>query len=82
VSERRELSNFLGRERFARSQSQVEWVRELIERTGSIDHARAVAYALAGAALREFDNYFAGVRESRDLSFVRSLLVWVARRSY
>jgi geranylgeranyl diphosphate synthase, type II len=80
--ERRKLSAFLGRERLARSNSHIAWVRKLIERTGSVEHARTVAYALAGSALYEFDKYFAGARQSRDLSFMRSLIVWVLRRSH
>jgi geranylgeranyl diphosphate synthase, type II len=80
--ERRKLSAFLGRERLARSNSHIAWVRKLIERTGSVEHARTVAYALAGSALYEFDKYFAGARQSRDLSFMRSLMVWVLRRSH
>jgi geranylgeranyl diphosphate synthase type II len=80
--DRRKLSAFLGRERLARSNSHIAWVRALIERTGSVEHARTVAYALAGSALYEFDKYFAGARQCRDLSFMRSLMVWVLRRSH
>jgi geranylgeranyl diphosphate synthase, type II len=82
AAERRKLSAFLGRERLARSNLHIAWVRELIVRTGSIEHARTVAYALAGSALYEFDKYFAGARQGRDLSFMRSLMVWVLRRSH
>jgi len=82
ASERRKLSAFLGRKRLARSNSHIAWVRALIERTGSVEHARTVAYALAGSALYEFDKYFAGARQCRDLRFMRSLMVWVLRRSH
>jgi geranylgeranyl pyrophosphate synthase len=80
--ERRKLKEYLRRERPDRSEAQVAWVRRLMEQTGAIKHARTVASALAGAALYEFDTYFSGVRESRDLSFMRSLLVWVLGRSH
>ena len=60
----------------------MAWVRALIERTGSLEYAREISYALVGAALHEFDKYFDGMRDCRDLSFMRSLLVWVARRSH
>jgi geranylgeranyl diphosphate synthase type II len=80
--ERRELTAFLGRERGSRSASQVAWVRSLIDRTRSMEYAREISYALAGAALHEFDKYFDSVRDCRDLSFIRSLLVWVAQRSH
>ncbi len=81
-SERRKLEAFLGNERPTRSAPEVAWVRALIERTRSLEYAREISYALAGAALHEFDKYFDGVRVCRDLNFMRSLLVWVARRPY
>lgn len=80
--EREELKAFLGQDRATLSKGQVAWARTLMDRMGSLQHARSVAYALAGAALHDFDEYFAGVRDSRDLSFMRSLLIWVARRSH
>jgi geranylgeranyl diphosphate synthase type II len=82
AAERRKLRAFLGRERSARSEGDVAWARALLERTGSLQHARTVARALAGAALCEFDKYFDGMRQSRDRSFMRSLLLWVLRRTH
>ena|SRR5271166_2405278 len=79
-SERKALAEFMGRTRALRSGPEVAWVRALLERTGALQHARIVAQALAGAALREFDNYFAHVRENRDWRFMRGLIVWVTRR--
>ncbi|MGH9676327.1 MAG: polyprenyl synthetase family protein [Candidatus Acidiferrum sp.] len=78
----RMLRAFLGRKRSARLEVDVGWVRALLERTGAPQHARTVAHALAGAALYEFDKYFFGVHESRDRSFMRSLLVWALRRTH
>jgi geranylgeranyl diphosphate synthase type II len=80
--DRTELAEFLGLPRAARSGAAVAQIRSLLDRTGAIDHARTVASGLAGAALYEFDRYFAGVRESRDRDFMRSLLTWVLERSY
>ena len=80
--ERRELTAFLARPRAARSAAAVDRVRALLRRTGAMKHARTVALGLAGAALYEFDQYFAGVPESRDLNFMRSLLTWVLQRSH
>jgi geranylgeranyl diphosphate synthase, type II len=79
-SERQVLAEFMGRTRASRSGAEVAWVRALLERTGALQHARTVAQALAGAALREFDNYFAHVCENRDCRFMRGLIVWVMRR--
>jgi geranylgeranyl diphosphate synthase type II len=80
--ERRALIDFLGRPRAERSRAAVARVRALLKRTGAMTHARDVAVALAGAALREFDEYFAGVPGSRDVDFIRSLLTWVLERSH
>jgi geranylgeranyl diphosphate synthase type II len=80
--ERRELTAFLGQPREARSAAAVKGIRALLERTGAMKHARTVALGLAGAALYEFDQYFAGVPAGRDLDFMRSLLTWVLQRSY
>jgi hypothetical protein len=60
----------------------VAWVRALLTKTGALEHARAVARGSAGAALYEFDTYFAGVPENRDLRFMRSLVTWVLERSH
>jgi geranylgeranyl diphosphate synthase type II len=80
--ERRELTAFLGLPRAARSAAAVNRVRALLRRTGALEHARRVAQGLAGAALYEFDQYFAGVPGGRDLDFMRSLLTWVLQRAH
>jgi geranylgeranyl diphosphate synthase, type II len=80
--ERGKLTEYLGTDRHARTDQDIAWLRGLMDRTGALRHARTVAYALAGAALCEFDTYFSGARESRDLNFIRSLFVWVLRRSH
>jgi geranylgeranyl diphosphate synthase, type II len=81
-TERCRLAAFMGRPRALRSAEEVAWVRELLERTGALGHARMVSQALAGAALLEFDAYFKNVRDSRDRHFMRSLLVWVLQRTH
>ena len=72
----------MGRARASRSDAEVAWVRELLERSGALQYARTTAQALAGAALCEFDRYFAHVRETRDRQFMRGLIVWVLRRRH
>jgi geranylgeranyl diphosphate synthase, type II len=80
--ERRELTEFLGLPRAARSSGAVARIRAILEHCGAIDHARTMAAGLAGAALYEFDKYFEGVPPSRDLDFMRSLVTWVLERPY
>jgi geranylgeranyl diphosphate synthase type II len=80
--ERRELLAFLDEPRAGRSPARVAGVRLLMERTGALTHARSVARGLAGAALFEFDSYFRGFPDSRDLRFMRSLATWVLERTH
>jgi geranylgeranyl diphosphate synthase type II len=76
------LAEFLARERAARSAADVGHVRDILGRTGACEHARSVANGLCGAALAEFDRYFATVTKSRDHDFIRSLMIWVCRRRH
>ena len=80
--ERGRLRRFLGRTRAARTEAEVAWVRALLERHGAITHAMTTAHALAGAALLEFDTYFARLPDNRDRRFMRGLLVWAMRRRH
>jgi geranylgeranyl diphosphate synthase, type II len=81
-AERRDLRDFLAMPRAARSGTAVARIRDVLDRSGAIEHARTVATGLAGAALYEFDHYFAGLPPSRDLRFMRSLVTWVMERSH
>ena len=80
--DRERLTTFLGAGRSGRSDADVAWARELINRTGGLPHARIQAQALAGAALCEFDDYFGGAADSRDHRFIRDLIPWVMRRTH
>jgi geranylgeranyl diphosphate synthase type II len=79
---RRRLTAFLAQPRAARTPGDVAWVRRLLDDTGALEHARTSARGLAGAALYEFDTYFAGFAQTRDLRFMRSLVMWVLERSH
>lgn len=79
--ERDRLGRFLRRERSRRKPADVHWAHELLERCGSMAHARGVAAGLAGAALGEFDRAFEGVTAGRDLRFLRALPTWALRRA-
>ena len=81
-TERRDLLAFLQYPRARRSPARVERVRGVLVRTQALEHARVVARALAGAALFEFDTYFAGMPDGRDIRFMRSLVTWVQERSH
>ena len=74
------LMEFLGRTRGERTVAEVGRVRDILRRTGALEHAQTVANGLCGAALCEFDRYFATVSKGRDHDFIRNLMVWVCRR--
>jgi geranylgeranyl diphosphate synthase type II len=79
--ERRRLQRFLDLPRAERTPEAVGWVRERMDAYGSIDHARAVAHALAGAARHEWAACAALVPESRDRRLLAALPAWVLARS-
>jgi geranylgeranyl diphosphate synthase, type II len=81
AEERARLTELLALEPEQKQARDLRWVRELIERKGSIEYARHVAHGLAGAASLECERLFHDLPEGRDLQFVRELPSWVIRRS-
>jgi len=79
--ERARLTEFLGLRRAERTRADVCWVRERIDAYGSLEHARQVAHAFAGAARHECTALFGGFPESRDKRFIEALPQWVIERS-
>jgi geranylgeranyl diphosphate synthase type II len=67
--ERREAIRIMGLPRGARGPDELAWVRERMERAGSVDHARACVAELAAATRREADEVFRGLPpgDARDL---------------
>lgn len=80
-AQRRRLARILDPERGPPDAAQVAWLRELMDRCGSIEHARGIAHGLAGAALHEFAGLFDTLPESRDKQFIRGLVTWVFERT-
>lgn len=80
-SEKQRLAEMLGRERHERSADDVRWVRDLMDRYGSITYAREAAHGLAGAARYEFEQIFGGLPDSPDKRFIEALPEWVIRRT-
>jgi len=75
------LDAFLALDRSDRIETDVSWVRHQMLVHGSLDHARNVAHALAGAAVHEFRIAFGALPESRDKRFIGALPHWVLARS-
>lgn len=79
-AERRRIDAFLALPRQERHGRDVADVMEVMERTGAIEHGRAYAAALAGAAQREFAVAFADWPDSEDRRFLEGLVPWVFER--
>lgn len=79
-AERERALSLLALPRAQKPPREVLWLAELIKRVGSVDYARAVAHALAGAAVHEFEVCFNGASPGRDRDFVEALPYWVLAR--
>jgi geranylgeranyl diphosphate synthase, type II len=79
-AERARLDGFLAQPRAGRSPEEVLWLAALMQRRGSIDHGRAVAAAMAGAAAHEFTLAYGRLPPSPDLSFIAGLPTWIFAR--
>jgi geranylgeranyl diphosphate synthase type II len=79
-AERDRLTAFLRLTRLERSAEDVAWVRERMHARGSIEYARQVAHALAGAAQEEGARLYDGLPDSSDRRFILALPVWVLAR--
>jgi geranylgeranyl diphosphate synthase type II len=80
VHERAELRRILSLSRAERTARQVTWMLKLIEKYDCIEFARDVARQLAGAALHEFSQIYAGLPDSEDRRFIEELSLWTIER--
>ncbi|PRQ02679.1 All-trans-nonaprenyl-diphosphate synthase [Enhygromyxa salina] len=79
--ERGRLRDFLALPRERRGAAEVDWVRARMHHYDCIDHARALAHALAGAATHEFEQVFRWLPDGREKRFIAALPRWVIERS-
>jgi geranylgeranyl diphosphate synthase type II len=75
--ERNEIVGLVGPVGEGPAGERVARVLELMERHGSIDYARALAAALAGAALAEMNVAFGQCPASPDLEYLRALVLYL-----
>ncbi len=80
AEERVRLGELLATPREEKAASEVRWARRLMDRYRSIDYARDVAQAFAGAALKEHSLLFGGLPETRDKRFLEELITWMLGR--
>src|SRR5262249_132514 len=79
--DRARVTRILAKPRRRRTARDVAWMRDLIDRTGALTHARQVAHGLAGAALFEFDQIFGGMPPGRGARFNRTMVTWGIQRT-
>jgi geranylgeranyl diphosphate synthase, type II len=80
-ADRERIRAFLGTPRAQRTAASVQWLRKLMDEHGCIEHARALAHGLAGAAIHEFEGLFGELPDGRDKRFLASLPRWVIERA-
>lgn len=81
VTDKQRALRLLALPRREKPESELSWLKQRLQELGSIDEARTVAHALAGAAMHECNRVFSSVRPSRDREFIRALPYWVLERT-
>jgi geranylgeranyl diphosphate synthase type II len=79
--ERGRVLHLLALARAEKPAEDVMWLRDVMMRQGSVEHARTIAHGLAGAALHEFKVAFEPAPASRDKQFIEALPRWVLERA-
>lgn len=79
--EKHELKQLLALPRSARTEEHALWVRRQMDAHRSIEHAREVAHALAGAALHEFSVSYGDMPDSEDKRFLGAVAAWAIERA-
>ena len=80
AKEKQRIDSFLGLKREQRSEDEMLWLAQLMRKKGSIDFARKISGAMAGAALQEFDIAYGEYPDSEDKNFLHGLVRWVFDR--
>ena len=75
-----EIDLILSRSRTQRNEQDVRWLYEEMEAKGSLNYARTVAEALAGAALYEYSLAFEALPASLDKEFMQALPLWILNK--
>lgn len=74
------LADYLSQSRCHRRQSDMAEILELMERHGSLEHARRTARFFAGAALEGFNGVYGDLPETRDRAFIRDIVLYMIER--
>ena len=77
-----EIKKFLSIPIRERSNEKAEWILGLMHQYGSLVHSKNTAKYMAGAALKEFYSIFSRLPDSRDKSFIESIILYMINRDY
>lgn len=80
-SERLGFQRILAKPRARRLTREVDWMKSVLDRNGSIRYAQQVASELAQAARSEFDNAFASAVDGPDKRFLRQFADFMVERT-
>ena len=76
------IKEFLSMPIRERSNETATWMLGLMHKYGSIPHSKNTARYMAGAALKEFYTIFSRLPDSRDKSFIESIILYMINRDY
>lgn len=76
------IKSFLSQPIPQRRNDEAAKVFQLMQKYKSIDHAKETSKYLAGAALKEFYTHFAQLPDSKDKSFLESIILYMIDRNY
>ncbi len=81
MSDQEFVRSYLCRPRTQHSAKDVAKIANMMAHYGSVEYARCVAHALAGAAIHEISTLLTDIPDSRDKRFLEQLPTWVLERA-
>ena len=82
AEEREQAKRILDKPRSLKKSEEVEWILQLIKKTGSIEYASEVAEKLANEAIRMFEEVFRDAQNVEAKAAIRSLIDLVVSRRW
>ncbi len=79
-SEKKNLKEYLGKERSQRSEDETAWIMTLMHKYDCIHYGKVAASNLAGAALKEFYTIFGSFPETEEKEFLLNMIVYMINR--
>jgi geranylgeranyl diphosphate synthase type II len=80
--EKDRLHRFLSIPIKERDTQTAQWILGRMQHYGSIEHAKKISKYMAGGALKEFYTIFSRLPDSKDKSFIESIILYMINREY